>query len=65
MLSLPENVLITIIVVGALVVVIVPVSLKIAGLTGQQIVDVLKITLDVFLAAVKEFRSQNSKPSSP
>jgi len=59
MLNLPENVAITLIVVCALVVVIVPLALRLAGLTGQQIYDVLALTLQFFINLIKEFRAQN------
>jgi len=45
-------------------VVLIPVSLRIAGLTGQQIADTIGLTLQMFIALVKEFRAQNNKSNS-
>jgi hypothetical protein len=48
-------------VVGLLVVLVlfVPISLRIAGLSGQQIVDSLSFTLRFFVEIVREFRNEN------
>lgn len=45
----------------ALVVLFVPVVLRLAGLTGQQISDVIGLTLQFFINLVKEFRAQNKQ----
>jgi len=37
----------------------VPISLKIAGLSGQQIADVLSMTTRFFLELIREFRAEN------
>lgn len=58
--ALPENVVISFVVVVALVVVVVPLSLRAAGLTGQQIQDVIALTLQFFINLVREYRAQNS-----
>jgi len=43
--------------------VLIPVALRIAGLTGQQIQDTIAMTLQMFVALVKEFRQQNKAGS--
>lgn len=60
--GLPENVLIAFAALLALIVLLVPVALRLAGLTGQQIVDVLTLTLQFFVNIVREFRAQNKLP---
>jgi len=40
----------------------IPLALKVAGLTGQQIVDVLTLTMQFFINLVGEFRTQNKQP---
>lgn len=59
MSNLPENVVIALILIIALVVIIVPLALRIGGLTGQQVVDVITLTLQFFINIVREFRAQN------
>jgi len=53
-------------ILGALVVIcifalLVPVVLRIAGLQGQQIIDVMTLTLQFFINIVREFRAQNKQ----
>ena len=43
-----------------LLILAVPVALKLAGLSGQQIVDVLSLTLQFFINLVREFRARNT-----
>lgn len=61
-MNLPENVIIAAITLLALVLILVPIALRLAGLTGQQIVDVIKLTLQFFINLVQEFRAQNKQP---
>jgi len=46
----------------ALFLLLIPVALKIAGLTGQQITDTLALTMQFFVNIVREFRAQNKQP---
>jgi len=62
--KLPGDTLLAIVVAGALLVLLIPLSLRLAGLTGQQIADVLALTLRFFLNLVSEFRAQNKTPPS-
>lgn len=57
--ALPASLILGVMGIGALFVLLIPLALKLAGLTGQQIVDTLTLTLNTFLALVKEFRQQN------
>lgn len=59
-MNLPENVVIAALALLALVIVLVPLALRLAGLTGQQIVDVLQLTLQFFLNLVAQMRNQNA-----
>jgi len=43
-------------------VLLIPLSLRLAGLTGQQVADTIKMTLTFFLTLVDEFRNQNKTP---
>lgn len=62
MSNVPENVIIAFIAIVALLVVIVPLALRLGGLTGQQVVDVITLTLQFFINLVREFRAQNKPP---
>lgn len=44
-----------------LLILAVPLALKIAGLSGQQISDLLSLTLQFFINLLHEFRAQNSE----
>jgi len=57
--KLPANILFGVVVVLAIVILLVPVALRLAGLTGQQITDVLTLTMQFFVNLVREFRAQN------
>jgi len=57
--TLSENVLIAFAALLVLLVLLVPISLRLAGLTGQQIADVLAMTWQFFTNIVREFRAQN------
>lgn len=52
-------------VVGLLVVlaiILAPAALSIAGLTGTQIIELLKSTMAFIVEVIKEFRSSNKSP---
>lgn len=57
--ALPQTVILAILVVIMVVVLFVPVALRLAGLTGQQIQDVIALTMQFFINLVREFRAQN------
>ena len=59
--QIPANVLFGVVLVAAVIVLLVPIALKLAGLTGAQIVDVLTLTMQFFVNMVREFRAQNTK----
>lgn len=56
---LPASLILGALAIGALFVLLIPFALKMAGLTGAQIVDTLTLTANTFLSIVKEFREQN------
>ena len=58
---LPANVIFGVVIVAAVIVLLVPISLKLAGLTGAQIAEVLSLTMQFFVNLVREFRAQNTK----
>jgi len=60
--NLPESVLIAFAALLTMIVLFVPISLRLAGLTGQQIVDTINMTMQFFINLVKEFRTQNKAP---
>jgi hypothetical protein len=60
--NLSETAILGAIVLVGLFVLILPIALKLAGLTGQQIADLLSLTLQFFINLMKEFRAQNNKP---
>lgn len=60
--SLPANEVLGAFGIVAGLVLLVPISLKIAGLSGQQITDVLTLTMQFFVNLVREFRAQNKQP---
>lgn len=39
----------------------VPLALKVAGLTGQQIIDLLTLTMQFFINLAREFKEQNKQ----
>lgn len=57
--AIPEGVLGALIVAIVVLMLFIPLALRLAGLSGQQIVDVLTLTLQFFTNLVSEFRSQN------
>lgn len=60
--ALPENIVIVALVLIAIVVLLVPISLRLAGLTGQQIAEVIGQTMQFAINLVREFRAQNKQP---
>jgi hypothetical protein len=62
--QLPETVVLGALLVLLVLVLFVPISLRVAGLTGQQIKDVLQQTMQFFVSLVHEFRAQNRQPPS-
>jgi len=46
----------------ALLVLLVPIALKLAGLSGEQIVDLLTSTMRFFINMLQAFRAQNKEP---
>lgn len=59
--KLPGHVLTGLIVATVVLVLFVPLALRVAGLSGQQIADLLTLTLQFFVNLLHEFRSQNKK----
>jgi len=59
--TIPTTLVLGVFGVLALIVLLIPIVLKIAGLTGQQIVDVLSLTMQFFVNIVREFRAQNKQ----
>lgn len=54
--------------VGLLVVIailIAPIMLRLAGLTGGQVLELFRATMSFILSAIHEFRASNEKPPSP
>lgn len=57
--NIPQTLILGVIGMVALLALLLPVALRIAGLTGAQIVDVLTLTMQFFLNLIQEFRAQN------
>jgi len=57
--ALPTSLVSGAIVATVVVVLFVPIALRVAGLSGQQIIDVLAMTTRFFLELVREFRNEN------
>lgn len=57
--KVPETAILGVLVVFMVLVLFVPIALRLAGLTGQQIADLLKLTMQFFLNLLSEFRAQN------
>lgn len=57
--KIPQTVILGVFGLFVVVVLLVPISLRLAGLTGQQVVDVITLTLQFFINLVREFRTQN------
>jgi len=50
--------------VVVLAVILAPAALSIAGLSGSQIIELLKATMAFIVEVIKEFRSNNKSPPS-
>lgn len=59
--TVPQTLLLGVFGIGAIVVIIVPITLRIAGLTGQQIIDLLTLTMQFFINLAREFKAQNKQ----
>jgi len=57
--SLPESLILGVLGIAAMIVLLVPITLKLAGLSSQQIVDVLTLTMQFCVNLIREFRAQN------
>lgn len=57
--TLPTALILGVVGLLAIIIIFVPIALRIAGLTGQQIADVLGLTMQFFVNIVREFRAQN------
>lgn len=57
--ALPAYVVLGVAGIAALVLLLVPIALRLAGLTGQQIADTLSLTMQFAINLVREFREQN------
>jgi len=60
--NLPASLFSGLIVAIVVVVLFVPIALRVAGLSGQQIMDVLVITFRAFIDLVRDFREKNKSP---
>lgn len=58
----PQSLILGVLGLIVLLVLGLPLALKMAGLSGQQIVDLLTLTLQFFINLAREFRSQNKPP---
>jgi hypothetical protein len=63
--NLPGEALSGLVVAVVVLVLFVPLALRLAGLSGQQIEDLLTLTLQFFVNLVREFRAQNQSPPKP
>lgn len=61
--STPADIIVVALATILLFLLLVPLVLRLAGLKPDQIVDVLKTTLQLFLALIKEYRAQNKSNS--
>ena len=59
--TLPQSAITGVLIVVLVVTIFLPIALRVAGLTGQQIVDLLTLTMQFFVNLIREFRSQNGK----
>ena len=57
--NLPASLIVGLAGLLVLIVLGLPLALRVAGLTGQQIADLLALTMQFFINLVHEFRSQN------
>lgn len=57
--QLGQNGILAALVIVAIVIILVPLILRLSGLSGSQIVDVIKLTLQFFVNIAQEYRAQN------
>lgn len=59
--NLPASVIVGVVAILGLIIIAIPIALKLAGLTGQQIADLLALTMQFFINLIHEFRAQNQR----
>jgi len=59
--ALPAGVILDAVIVALVFVLLVPIALRVAGLSGAQITDVLKLTMQFCLNLIEEFRKENQQ----
>jgi hypothetical protein len=59
--KLSESVLFGVLIVVAVIVIGAPLSLRLAGLTGAQILEAIQLTLQFFVNLVRAYRDQNKQ----
>lgn len=57
--NLPASLIVGLAGLLVLVILALPLALRVAGLTGQQIADLLGLTMQFFINLLHEFRAQN------
>jgi len=60
--KVPETVILAFLIVATVLILFVPIALRVAGLTGQQIADLLTSTMRFFINLLQAFRAQNKDP---
>ena len=55
----PASLILGVLALALVFILLIPLALRLAGLTGQQVADTIKLTLQFFLDLVGEFRAQN------
>jgi len=55
----PQDVILGVMIVLVIFLIAMPVALRFAGLSGQQIADLLSLTLQFFVNLLHEFRADN------
>jgi len=60
LLQAPQSLVFGVLITIGVIVTIIPIALKFAGLSGAQIVDLLKTTLQFFLSMVEAYKAENS-----
>ena len=58
----PASLILGVLALALVFVLLIPLALRLAGLSGLQIADTLKLTMTFFLNLVSEFRNQNKEP---
>ncbi len=60
--NLPQTLILGALLIVALLLLLLPLALRLAGLTGAQIVDTITLSWQFALNIVREFREQNKSP---